>query len=195
MPNKEIFGAIDPLEGSPTRETSKRYLNSGLLGDKSNDVKELMGKDGDYQEEHKFPSPQKNTETSPMIKLIKTHPDENVITESSLNMRSSGTPTPVPSGMSRQMSPLKKEHLTNLPVRQRTKHLINSVQEILGYTELHPEVVQKILDLYQKVEGHDARIDNLNDIIDELKGLSLWEIQRMITRASESMRSSVEENT
>lgn len=48
MPNKEIFGEIDPLEGSPTRETSKRYLNSGLLGDKSNDVKELMGKDGDY---------------------------------------------------------------------------------------------------------------------------------------------------
>ena len=85
--------------------------------------------------------------------------------------------------------------MTNLPVRQRTKHLINSVQEILGYTELHPEVVQKILDLYQKVEGHDARIDNLNDIIDELKGLSLWGIQRMITRASESMRSSVEENT
>ena len=73
--------------------------------------------------------------------------------------------------------------------------MINSVQEILGYTELHPEVVQKILDLYQKVEGHDARIDNLNDIINELKGLSLWEIQRMITRASESMRSSVEENT
>ena len=65
----------------------------------------------------------------------------------------------------------------------------------MGYTELHPEVVQKILDLYQKVEGHDMRIDNLNDIIDELKGLSLWEIQRMITRASESMRSTVEENT
>ena len=69
------------------------------------------------------------------------------------------------------------------------------MQEILGYTELHPEVVQKILDLYQKVEGHDSRIDNLNDIINELKGLSLWEIQRMITRASESMRSTVEENT
>ena len=48
MPNKEIFGAIDPLEGSPTRETSKRYLNSGLIGDMSNDVKELMGKNGDY---------------------------------------------------------------------------------------------------------------------------------------------------
>ena len=82
-----------------------------------------------------------------------------------------------------------------MPVRQKTKHLINSVQEILGYTELHPEVVQKILDLYQKVEAHDSRIDNLNDIINELKGLSLWEIQRMITRASESMRSTVEENT
>ena len=69
------------------------------------------------------------------------------------------------------------------------------MQEILGYTELHPEVVQKILDLYQKVESHDSRIDNLNDIINELKGLSLWEIQRMITRACESMRSTVEENT
>jgi len=46
---------------------------------------------------------------------------------------------------------LKKENLTNLPVRKRTKEVINSVQEILGYTELHPEVVDKILDLYTKI--------------------------------------------
>lgn len=37
-----------------------------------------------------------------------------------------------------QLSPLKKGNLTNLPVRVRTSEVINHVQEILGYTELHP---------------------------------------------------------
>ena len=35
----------------------------------------------------------------------------------------------------------------------------------------------------------------LSDLVDELKGLSLWEIQRMIERKKEEMMSGVEENT
>ena len=69
------------------------------------------------------------------------------------------------------------------------------MQEILGYTELHPEVVQKMLDLYKKVEGHDMRMNNLTEIVNELKGLSLWEIERMINRKKDEMLSSIEENT
>ncbi len=92
------------------------------------------------------------------------------------------------------MSPLKKENLINLPVRKRTKQVINSVQEILGYTELHPEVVDKILDLHTKVESLDNSNRNLNEIVDELKGLSLWEIKRMIERKKEEMMSGIEEN-
>lgn len=80
---------------------------------------------------------------------------------------------------------MRKDNLVNLPVRKRTKKVMNAVQEILGYTELHPEVVQKILDLYEKVEGHDMRMDNFTDIIAEMKGLSLWEIKLLITRATE----------
>ena len=38
-------------------------------------------------------------------------------------------------------------------------------------------------------------MDNLTDIVDEVKGLSMWEIQRLINRASDSMQSKVEENT
>ena len=57
---------------------------------------------------------------------------------------------------------------------------MNSVQEILGYTELHPEVIQKILDLYDKVEAHDNRIDAFTSILDEMKNINIEEIQRMI---------------
>ena len=35
----------------------------------------------------------------------------------------------------------------------------------------------------------------LTTLVDELKGLSLWEIQRMIERKKEEMMSGIEENT
>lgn len=74
-------------------------------------------------------------------------------------------------------------------MRAQTKEVINSVQEILGYTELHPEVVEKILDLHEKVDGHQQKMTNLWDIVNELKGLSMWEIERMINRGNEKIRS------
>ena len=33
MPSKTIYGYLDPLEGSPARETSKSLKKSSLLGD------------------------------------------------------------------------------------------------------------------------------------------------------------------
>lgn len=59
---------------------------------------------------------------------------------------------------------------------------------------MHPEVVQKMIDLYSKVEGHDERMNVLTDLVNELKGLSLWEISRMIERKKEEMMSGIEEN-
>ena len=82
----------------------------------------------------------------------------------------------------RKQSPLSAEILKVTPVKKKTKQVINNVQEILGYTELHPDVVQKVLDLYEKVNDHESRMKTLSDLVDELKGLSLWEIQRMIER-------------
>ena len=70
--------------------------------------------------------------------------------------------------------------MINLPVKKKTIEVINSVQEILGYTELHPEVIQKILDLYDKVISHDSRMDAFTSILDEMKGLNHEEIQNMI---------------
>ena len=52
-----------------------------------------------------------------------------------------------------------------------------------------------MLDLYHKVEGHDERMRILTELVDELKGLSLWEIKRMIERKKDEMMSSIEENT
>ena len=71
---------------------------------------------------------------------------------------------------------------------------MNSVQEILGYTELHPEVIQKILDLYDKVEAHDNRIDAFTSILDEMKNINIEEIQRMIDFKFSSVESQIEEN-
>lgn len=51
-----------------------------------------------------------------------------------------------------------------------------------------------MLDLYNKVQGHDERMRILTELVDELKGLSMWEIQRMIERKKEEMVSSIEEN-
>ena len=40
----------------------------------------------------------------------------------------------------------------------------------------------------------DYQNRNLTEIVDELKGLSLWEIKRMIERKKEEMMSGIEEN-
>ena len=45
------------------------------------------------------------------------------------------------------------------------------------------------------VNNHESRMKTLSDLVDELKGLSLWEIKRMIERKKEEMMSGIEENT
>ena len=92
-------------------------------------------------------------------------------------------------------SPLRKEQLTNLPVRSRTQVVINEVQEILGYTELHPQVVGKILDLYEKVQQHSEKLKNIDDLFSEMRGVSMPEITRLIERKKEEMMSTIKENT
>ena len=80
-------------------------------------------------------------------------------------------------------------------MRKKTKEVINSVQEILGFTELHPEVVQKILDLYAKVESHDSRMDAFSSVIEEMKGLNLADIEKMIDYKFNSILSRIKENS
>ena len=53
----------------------------------------------------------------------------------------------------RKLSPIKVENLVNLPVKPVTAEVIHSVAEILGYTELHPEVVEKIVDISIRVDA------------------------------------------
>lgn len=40
MPDKTIFGNIDPLEGSPAREMAKNFADGDLLGEFGNRIKE-----------------------------------------------------------------------------------------------------------------------------------------------------------
>ena len=112
MPSKSVYGYIDPLEGSPAREMSKKALAS--IG----------------------------------MSNLEALPEEESKEEASVHRESSKLkvmPTEVPKakamGTTRELSPLKAENLTQLPVKKKTKQVINNVQEILGYTELHPEVV------------------------------------------------------
>lgn len=171
MPSKPVYGVMDPLEGSPSRELNNKMMSGQMP---------LMA---DYV---------KNLQQS-----ISEAPETPLNGRSSRRSQSktfSRSQSRISEGQRKSLSPLKKENLTNLPVRKRTKEVINSVQEILGYTELHPEVVDKILDLYTKIQNQEARVDNLNELVDELRGLSLWEIKRMIESKKAEMMSSVEEN-
>lgn len=92
-------------------------------------------------------------------------------------------------------SPIRKEQLTNLPVRQKTQVVINEVQEILGYTELHPQVVDKIMDLHAKVREHSSRLKAMDDLFETMKGVSIPEITRLIEKKAEEMMSTIRENT
>ena len=60
---------------------------------------------------------------------------------------------------------------------------------------MHPEVVQKIIDLYTKVESHDDRMNAFNSVIEEMKGLNYTEIQRMINLKFDSVLSTIKENS
>ena len=40
MPNKEIFGQIDPLEGSPARNMASKFMKGDMLGDFGDMIKE-----------------------------------------------------------------------------------------------------------------------------------------------------------
>ena len=52
MPNKKIFGDIDPLEGSPAREMAKKLAQGDLLGEFAVKIRE----------ERKFTDSQKKAE-------------------------------------------------------------------------------------------------------------------------------------
>ena len=88
-----------------------------------------------------------------------------------------------------------KKDLINLPVQRRTQIIINEIQEILGHTELHPQVVEKITDLYEKVQEHTERLKNIDDLFVELRGVSMPEITKLIDRKKMEIMSTVEENT
>ena len=55
----------------------------------------------------------------------------------------------------------------------------------MGYTELHPQVVDKIMDLYEKVQLHEEKIKNINDLMSEMRGISMPEITKLIDRKKE----------
>ena len=149
MPSAKIYGHMDPLEGSKGRETNEALLKSGLLAEPASSRK----------------AQEKSVASSKKAKIEELPVGESIV--SSENHR-----TPQKTDKSR-LSPIKAENLTQLPVKNRTKEVINSVQEILGYTELHPEVIAKILDLYHKVELHEERLGAYKDVLDQMEGLSV----------------------
>ena len=82
-----------------------------------------------------------------------------------------------------------------MPVRRKTQVVINEVQEILGYTELHPQVVDKIMDLHAKVQEHSSRLKSMDDLFETMRGVSIPEITLLIEKKAEEMMSTIRENT
>ena len=96
-----------------------------------------------------------STDTIPQVDLLTQQPRlKQLRSEGAVSAKGSYRAPDLSSGRrARNLSPIKMEHLTNLPVQPRTAEVINSVAEILGYTELHPEVVAKIVDISRRVDA------------------------------------------
>ena len=67
-----------------------------------------------------------------------------------------------------------------MPVKPLTNEVITSVQDILGYTELHPEVVEKILDISLRVDAQDKQMLEFEEIVDNVKGFTMDEVKKLI---------------
>ena len=77
------------------------------------------------------------------------------------------------------------ENLINLPVKPITTEVIDSVQKILGYTELHPEVVEKILDISLRVDAQDKQMLEFESVVDQVKGFTMDEVKKLIDMKKE----------
>ena len=80
-----------------------------------------------------------------------------------------------------------------MPVKPKTTEVINSVAEILGYTELHPEVVQKILDISLRVDAQDKQMCEFEEIVDNVKGFTMDEVKKLIEMKKDETVSEIKE--
>ena len=93
----------------------------------------------------------------------------------------------------RKRSPVKVADLTNLPVKPVTADVIHSVAEVLGYTELHPEVVEKIVDISERVDAQDKQMLEFEEIVERVKGFTMDEVKRLIEMKKEETVSEIKE--
>ena len=95
--------------------------------------------------------------------------------------------------MQRKLSPIKVENLVNLPVKPVTAEVIHSVAEILGYTELHPEVVEKIVDISIRVDAQDKQMLEFEEIVGNVKGFTMDEVKKLIEMKKDETVSEIKE--
>lgn len=93
----------------------------------------------------------------------------------------------------RKLSPIKVENLVNLPVKPVTAEVIHSVAEILGYTELHPEVVEKIVDISIRVDAQDKQMLEFEEIVGNVKGFTMDEVKKLIEMKKDETVSEIKE--
>ena len=67
-----------------------------------------------------------------------------------------------------------------MPVKPVTNEVISRVADILGYTELHPEVVEKIVDISNRVDAQDKQMLEFEEIVDNVKGFTMDEVKKLI---------------
>ena len=65
--------------------------------------------------------------------------------------------------------------------------------QILGYTELHPEVVDKILDIQLRVDEQDKQMMDFAGVVDKVKGFTMDEVKRLIELKKQETISEIKE--
>ena len=78
-------------------------------------------------------------------------------------------------------------------MKPATRHVIQGVTSILGYTELHPETVEKINIISGQLNSFQTRIKEYDAIIEGVRGFNMDDVQKMIEASKREMLSEVRE--
>lgn len=72
---------------------------------------------------------------------------------------------------------LPKEELKGLSLKPNTRDVIAGVKGVLGYTELHPEVVDQIFNNKEKLEKFENTMKDFDNIIQAIKGFNMKDVR------------------
>ena len=92
-----------------------------------------------------------------------------------IKSESSKVLTSEPTTLRADIIPLSEDYM-----KPATKNVIQGIEGILGYTELHPEMVFKIETIDKKLKSFETRIKEYDTIIEGVRGFNMDDVKKLI---------------